>query len=136
MRRILAVVISAAAFIGLASPAWAAGTDTTQPREPLRQDAGNRDWPIKLACNATTVDDGPALHCSWSAYDGAAAYRVVVAARRRNTLVVHRRRVTVTEFTRKVPAAAYNVLVRAVDGDRRAIARSNRVRVLVPRPAS
>jgi hypothetical protein len=135
MRRILPVVIAATAVVGLASPAWAAGDQTT-PRQRLQHAAENRDWPIDLTCNATNLDDKPALHCSWSAYDGADAYRVVVAVRRRNTLAVHRHRITETEFTRNVPAGRYNVLIRAVDADHHAIARSNRVRVVVPRPES
>jgi hypothetical protein len=135
MRRILAVVLSATAVVGLASPALAAD-DGSRPRQRLRQAAESHDWPIDLTCNATTLDDKPALHCSWSAYEGADAYRVVVAAVRKNTLVARRHRIDATEFTRKVRPGRFNVLVRAVDGDHHAIARSNRVRVVVPRPAS
>jgi hypothetical protein len=138
MRRILAVLISATAVVGLASPAWAADDETT-PRQRLRQAAENaesHDWPIDLTCNATTLDDKPALHCSWTAYEGADAYRVVVAGVRKNTLVARRHRIEATEFTRKVRPGRFNVLVRAVDEDHHAIARSNRVRVVVPRPAS
>ena len=135
MRRILVVVTAVAAVIGLASPAWAAGENRT-PRQRLRQAAAQHDWPIDLACNATTVDDKPALHCSWNAYAGADAYRVVSAVRRRRALVLRRHRVTETEFTRKVAPGRFNILVRAVDADHHAIARSNRVQVVVPRPAS
>jgi hypothetical protein len=121
MRRTLAVLIVVAAAFGLVSPADAAET---------------RDWPIDLTCNATTSDDRPALHCAWSAYDGADAYRVVVAVRRRHGVGVRRHRITDTSFTRPVAPGRYNVLIRAVDEDRHPVARSNRVRVVVPRPTS
>jgi hypothetical protein len=135
MRRILPVLIAASSVVGLASPAWAA-FDESGPRQRLRQAAETKDWPIDLECNATTLEDKPALHCSWSAYEGADAYRVVVAVRRHATLGVHRHRMSETEFTRKVRPGRYNVMIRAVDDEHEAIARSNRVRVVVPRPAS
>lgn len=135
MRRILAVLIAATAVVGLASPAWAAD-DERPGRQRLRHAAETKDWPIDLTCSPTTADDRPALHCSWSADDGADAYRVVVAVHRRGAIVVRRRRVTATEFTHKVAPGTFNVMIRAVDEEHHALARSNRVRVVVPRPAS
>src|SRR3954453_12677735 len=134
MRRIIAVVIAATAVVALASPAWAAG-DERAPRQRLRQAADAKDQPIDLACNATTQDDKPAIHCSWNAYDGADAYRVVVAVRRRHALIVRRRRGTETEVPHKNLPGTFHLLVRAVDADHHALARSNAVKVVVPRPA-
>ena len=124
MRRILFALIAVAALVGLASPAFAAAGTTDHPR------------PIHLACDATTLNGKPALHCSWDAYTGATSYRVVVAAHRRHHRGAWRRTVTETEFTRNVAPGRYNVLVRAMDGSRHPLARSNRVRVVVPRPGS
>lgn len=123
MRRTLCYVIALAAMAGLAQPAAAV---EGSPPEP----------PIHLTCDATTADDKPALHCAWDAYEGADAYRVVVAVRRRHALVVRRRRVADTSFTRNVAPGRYNVFVRAVDDEHQPLARSNRVRVVVPRPSS
>jgi hypothetical protein len=122
MRRTLCFVVALATLLGLAEPAAA------EESEP--------SWPIHLACNATTLDAKPALHCAWDAYPGADAYRVVLAVRRRHAHVVRPRRVTETSFTRNVAPGRYNVVVRAVDDDHRRLARSNRVRVVVPRPSS
>ena len=124
MRRTLCfiVAVAVAALVGLAEPVAAA--EDSPP-----------SWPIHLECDATTADDRPAIHCSWDTYEGADAYRVVVGVRRRHALVVRRRRVTETSFTRNVPPGRYHVFVRAVDDDHQPLARSNRVRVVVPRPS-
>ena len=65
-----------------------------------------------------------------------AAWTEVTAVRRRHAVKAHRRRIEDTEFTRVVAPGRFNVFVRAVDEDRHPIARSNRVRVVVPRPVS
>jgi hypothetical protein len=131
MRRTLpAAALTLAAVVGLATPAMAEDATTTPARAPRS---------IELTCHQVTVDDSkPAIHCAWDAVDGADAYRVVATARRgrKGGFVV--RKTDQTEFTRKdVKPGTYNVVVQALeDGSHKAIARSNRERIVVERDGS
>jgi hypothetical protein len=126
MRRPLAAAaIALAATVGLGAPAMAADTTTTAP-----------DRPIHLTCHEVTVDAGaPAIRCDWDAFDGAAAYRVVATVRRGHKGGFVLRRTDATSFTRKdVKPGHYAFVVQALaEGSKKAIARSNRERVVVGR---
>jgi hypothetical protein len=121
MRRTLpAVALTVAAVVGLAAPAVAEPAPKT----------------IELTCHQVTVDGStPAIHCAWDAVDGADAYRVLATVRRGRKGAFRIGRTDATELTRKdVKPGVYNVVVQALeDGSKRAVARSNRERIVVER---
>jgi len=123
MRRTLtAAVAITAGTLGLAAPAVAAEDSPTPP-----------DRPISLSCEHVEIDDGYGVHCEWTAFDGAATYRVVRVAHRRHAGIIRARKTTETSFTKEMGPGRYWFGVQALDEDGKAIARSNRVRVVVPR---
>jgi hypothetical protein len=123
-RTIPAAALALVATVGLAAPAMAEEATTTTGR------------PIHLACHEVTADAAaPAIHCEWDAYTGASAYRVVATVRRGHKGGFVIRRTEKTSFTREdVKPGRYAFVVQAVgEGSRKAIARSNRERVVVGR---
>ena len=128
-RTIPAAALALASVVGLAAPALAEETTTTTA-PPARAEVA-----IDLTCHEVTVDDSkPAIHCSWDAYEGATAYRVIAAVRRGNHGQMVAKKTEETSFTRKdVRPGHYTFLVQALGEDGKAIARSDRERVVVER---